>query len=64
MDDDLPPDLPRLRILETWPVLSLGRVREQIAVLERPAGPGPHAGLGHRGGRYRGGDTGRRGPPG
>ncbi|WP_097886424.1 DUF6233 domain-containing protein [Streptomyces sp. st140] len=36
---DLPPDLERLRTLETWLVLSLGRVREQIAVLERPAGP-------------------------
>ncbi|MEU3136351.1 DUF6233 domain-containing protein [Streptomyces sp. NPDC006854] len=36
---DLPPDLERLRTLETWLVLSLGRVREQIAVLERPSGP-------------------------
>lgn len=36
---DLPPDLDRLRILETWLVLSLRRVREQIAAVERPAQP-------------------------
>ncbi|MEW2310649.1 DUF6233 domain-containing protein [Streptomyces sp. NPDC006864] len=36
---DLPPGLERLRTLETWLALSLARVREQIAVLERPAGP-------------------------
>ncbi|MEU9927301.1 DUF6233 domain-containing protein [Streptomyces anulatus] len=36
---DLPPDLDRLRILETWLVLSLRRVREQIAAVERPARP-------------------------
>ncbi|MFE2045715.1 DUF6233 domain-containing protein [Streptomyces sp. NPDC059477] len=32
---DLPPDLPRLRTLETWLVYSLDRVRRQIADLER-----------------------------
>jgi len=31
---DLPPDLPRLRTLETWLVMSLARVRQQIAVEE------------------------------
>jgi hypothetical protein len=31
---DLPPDLPRLRILETWLVMSLARVRQQIAAEE------------------------------
>ncbi|MEU4181020.1 DUF6233 domain-containing protein [Streptomyces sp. NPDC026589] len=36
---DLPPDLDRLRTLETWLVLSLERVREQIAAVERPAQP-------------------------
>ncbi|WP_097868530.1 DUF6233 domain-containing protein [Streptomyces sp. rh34] len=36
---DLPPDLERLRTLETWLVLSLDRVREQIAAVERPAQP-------------------------
>ncbi|MFE6727746.1 DUF6233 domain-containing protein [Streptomyces californicus] len=51
---DLPPDLERLRVLETWLLLSLDRVREQIAAVERearqhrapapPAGP-PPAGL-------------------
>jgi hypothetical protein len=34
---DLPPDLPRLRILETWLVLTLDRVRRQIAEEERRA---------------------------
>ncbi|MFI9772696.1 DUF6233 domain-containing protein [Streptomyces sp. NPDC052415] len=34
---DLPPDLPRLRILETWLVLTLDRVRWQIAEEERRA---------------------------
>ncbi|MEU5289499.1 DUF6233 domain-containing protein [Streptomyces sp. CA-278952] len=34
---DLPPDLERLRTLETWLVLSLKRVREQIAAVERLA---------------------------
>ncbi|WP_030800035.1 DUF6233 domain-containing protein [Streptomyces sp. NRRL F-3273] len=48
---DLPPDLERLRVLETWLLLSLDRVREQIAAVERetcphrapapPAGPRP-----------------------
>ncbi|MEV6057771.1 DUF6233 domain-containing protein [Streptomyces sp. NPDC052107] len=32
---DLPPDLPRLRTLETWLALTLDRVRRQIADLER-----------------------------
>ncbi|MFF8910594.1 DUF6233 domain-containing protein [Streptomyces olivaceoviridis] len=35
MFDDLPPDLPRLRVLETWLVLTLDRVRQQISALER-----------------------------
>ncbi|WP_281155582.1 hypothetical protein [Streptomyces sp. HYC2] len=33
--NDLPPDLPRLRILETWLALTLDRVRHQIATAER-----------------------------
>jgi hypothetical protein len=33
--NDLPPDLPRLRTLETWLAMSLHRVRQQIADLER-----------------------------
>jgi hypothetical protein len=33
--DDLPPDLPRLRTLETWLVYTLARVRRQIADAER-----------------------------
>ncbi|MFD4973147.1 DUF6233 domain-containing protein [Streptomyces sp. NPDC058424] len=33
--NDLPPDLPRLRTLETWLALSLDRVRQQIAAAER-----------------------------
>lgn len=32
---DLPPDLPRLRTLETWLGLSLQRVRQRIAEVER-----------------------------
>jgi hypothetical protein len=32
---DLPPDLPRLRTLETWLALTLDRVRQQIADAER-----------------------------
>ncbi|WP_159007195.1 hypothetical protein [Streptomyces sp. NRRL S-813] len=32
---DLPPDLPSLRTLETWLVLTLDRVRRQIAATER-----------------------------
>ncbi|MEV6477857.1 DUF6233 domain-containing protein [Streptomyces sp. NPDC051657] len=36
---DLPPDLERLRTLETWLDLSLKRVREQIATVERSAQP-------------------------
>jgi hypothetical protein len=35
MDDDLPPDLPRLRTLETWADLYLQRVRKRIAAVER-----------------------------
>ncbi|MGW2305882.1 DUF6233 domain-containing protein [Streptomyces sp. NPDC001809] len=31
---ELPPDLPRLRTLEHWLVLSLDRVRERIAEIE------------------------------
>lgn len=34
---DLPPDLPRLRTLETWLELSLDRVRQQIAAAEAAA---------------------------
>ncbi|MFE3577823.1 DUF6233 domain-containing protein [Streptomyces vinaceus] len=34
---DLPPDLPRLRTLETWLSMSLDRVRQQIAVAEKQA---------------------------
>lgn len=33
--NDLPPDLPRLRILETWLALTLDRVRQQITDAER-----------------------------
>lgn len=33
--NDLPPDLPRLRTLETWLALTLDRVRKQIADAER-----------------------------
>ncbi|MER6031922.1 hypothetical protein [Streptomyces sp. NPDC001851] len=33
--NDLPPDLPRLPTLETWLVLSLYRVRQQIAAAEQ-----------------------------
>ncbi|MFJ4609466.1 hypothetical protein [Streptomyces griseus] len=36
---DLPPDVDRLRTLETWLALSLKRVREEIAAAERPAQP-------------------------
>ncbi|WP_189935804.1 DUF6233 domain-containing protein [Streptomyces sulfonofaciens] len=32
---DLPPDLPRLRVLETWLLYMLDRVRGRIASLER-----------------------------
>lgn len=32
---DLPPDIPRLRILETWLLVSLERVRQQIAAVEQ-----------------------------
>lgn len=35
MFDDLPPDLPRLRTLETWLALTLDRVRRQIGEAER-----------------------------
>ncbi|MEU1126093.1 DUF6233 domain-containing protein [Streptomyces sp. NPDC005899] len=33
--NDLPPDLPRLRTLETWLAVSLDRVRQQIAGAEQ-----------------------------
>ncbi|SHI69057.1 DUF6233 domain-containing protein [Streptomyces sp. 3214.6] len=33
--NDLPPDLPRLRTLETWLALTLDRVRQQIRDAER-----------------------------
>jgi len=33
--NDLPPDLPRLRTLETWLAVSLDRVRQQIAAAEQ-----------------------------
>jgi hypothetical protein len=32
---DLPPDLPRLRTLETWLQLTLAEVRRQIAAVEK-----------------------------
>lgn len=32
---DLPPDLPRLRTLETWLTLQLAQVRQQITAVER-----------------------------
>lgn len=35
MSDDLPPDLPRLRVIETAAVLYLDRVRRKIHELER-----------------------------
>ena len=35
VNDDLPPDLSRLRVLETWLVLSLARVQQRIADVER-----------------------------
>ncbi|MEU8598877.1 DUF6233 domain-containing protein [Streptomyces globisporus] len=35
MDDDLPPDLPRLRTLETWAAYYLTRIRTRIAAVER-----------------------------
>lgn len=34
---DLPPDLPRLRVLETWLLMTLERVRQQITVAEQVA---------------------------
>ncbi|MGW2595449.1 DUF6233 domain-containing protein [Streptomyces sp. NPDC001515] len=33
--NDLPPDLPRLRVLETWLAMALDRVRAQIAAIEK-----------------------------
>ncbi|MEU1434093.1 DUF6233 domain-containing protein [Streptomyces sp. NPDC005786] len=33
--NDLPPDLPRLRTLETWLTMTLERVRQQIAAAEQ-----------------------------
>lgn len=35
MNDALPPDLPRLRVLETWLGMQLERVRTRITQLER-----------------------------
>ncbi|MFJ9924344.1 DUF6233 domain-containing protein [Streptomyces rubiginosohelvolus] len=35
MNDDLPPDLPRLRTLETWAATYLTRIRARIAAVER-----------------------------
>ncbi|PBC95838.1 hypothetical protein BX281_3819 [Streptomyces sp. Ag82_O1-15] len=35
VNDDLPPDLPRLRTLETWLILSLTRVQRRIADIEQ-----------------------------
>ncbi|MGW6588437.1 DUF6233 domain-containing protein [Streptomyces globisporus] len=35
MDDDLPPDLPRLRTLETWAANYLTRIRMRIAAVEQ-----------------------------
>ncbi|MFD0230555.1 DUF6233 domain-containing protein [Streptomyces decoyicus] len=35
--NDLPPDVSRLRVLETWLQITLARVREQIAVAEQRA---------------------------
>ncbi|MFI2471535.1 DUF6233 domain-containing protein [Streptomyces globisporus] len=35
MDDDLPPDLTRLRTLETWAAHYLTRIRARIAAVER-----------------------------
>lgn len=35
--NDLPPDLSRLRVLETWLQITLTRVREQIALAEQRA---------------------------
>jgi len=35
MDDDLPPDLARLRTLETWAAHYLTRIRARIAAVER-----------------------------
>ncbi|MFJ9195450.1 DUF6233 domain-containing protein [Streptomyces globisporus] len=35
MDDDLPPDLPRLRTLETWAATYLTRIRARISAVER-----------------------------
>ncbi|WP_439082079.1 DUF6233 domain-containing protein [Streptomyces sp. WL006] len=40
---DLPPDVERLRVLETWLDLSLRRVREQIAAIEHQRPPAPRA---------------------
>ncbi|MER5813879.1 DUF6233 domain-containing protein [Streptomyces californicus] len=40
---DLPPDIERLRVLETWLDLSLCRVREQIAAIEHQQPPAPRA---------------------
>ncbi|MEU3433048.1 DUF6233 domain-containing protein [Streptomyces sp. NPDC006863] len=39
MDDDLPPDLPRLRTLEKWAELYLERIRTRIAAVEQKAQP-------------------------
>ncbi|MFD8384310.1 DUF6233 domain-containing protein [Streptomyces sp. NPDC059679] len=41
---DLPPDLPRLRTLETWLNLQLKAVRARIAALEGPPSAGRRVG--------------------
>ncbi|MEV8596087.1 hypothetical protein [Streptomyces sp. NPDC052012] len=41
--NDLPPDLPRLRILETWLAYTLARVRRQIEEAEQREGNGSAA---------------------
>ncbi|SHL76627.1 DUF6233 domain-containing protein [Streptomyces yunnanensis] len=43
--NDLPPDLPRLRTLETWLQLTLARVREQIVIAEQVAAQQQRAAL-------------------
>ncbi|MFB7589392.1 DUF6233 domain-containing protein [Streptomyces sp. NPDC056169] len=35
MSDFLPPDLPRLRVLETWAEIMLGEIRRRIAEAEQ-----------------------------
>ncbi|MFI0107860.1 DUF6233 domain-containing protein [Streptomyces parvus] len=43
MDDDLPPDLPRLRTLETWAAHYLTRIRARIVAVERQQAQQPPA---------------------